>query len=228
MCLRHLANKIRSLFMANPNDFLLNTDYEMDKIVYFKSGEFTDETSFAHNLDFTPLIFGVWSTDADFRSSNTLGQASVDAYVGTPPLSVYTNEKNGTIKIKSRGQDSATTKIYYRIYAFEPPESTKNAPHTSSHAKNFILNTDYNYRKLKKAGVFTSDGEEYIHNLGYYPHVMAWIKYKPDFQDGLLEPFVWASNVTQNYFIITDNKIKVKIEPDWVDKIYWRLYYDET
>ena len=217
--------------MANPTDFLLNTDQEMDKIVYFKSGDFTGETNFDHNLSFTPLIFGVWSTSSDFSNSNPLCTPDISYEPGANnPLGVYAVVRgdNGRIKVKALGDGSDTTKIYYRIYAFEPTDSKNSAPHTSSAAKQFVLNTDYNYRKLKASGTFTQNGEEYQHNLGYIPHVVAWLK---DGQaiGGNLEPFSWASPFTGYYITVTTDKIKLTCPSGgWVDKVYWRIYYDET
>ena len=219
--------------MANPTDFLLNTDYEMDKIVYFKEGEFTGEDIFDHNLNFTPLLFGVWSTDNDFSNSNTIGSTSVSYEPGaTNPLGVYaiSYDYNKHIKIRTVGDGRTTTKIYYRLYAFEPPNSKSSSPHTSSAAKQFILNTDYNYRKLKASGTFTQIGEEYYHNLGYIPHVVAWAKFQTD-DGGEIEPFSWGSLFTGIYMTITPEKIKFSPDVSIYSRdfeIYWRIYYDET
>lgn len=217
--------------MSKPTDFLLNTDYEMDKIVYFKSGEFTGNTEFEHNLSFEPLIFGVWSTDSDFNSSNALCLLSTSSIPGaTDPLGVYAYVRgdNGHIKIESMGDGSANTKIYYRIYAFEPSESHSSAPHTSSAAKQFVLNTDYNYRKLKASGTFTQGSEEYQHNLGYIPHVEAWIKWS-SYLGGDLDHLNWASKFNDIYLTVTTEKIQLSpIRSGIIDKIYWRVYYDET
>ena len=216
--------------MAKPTDFLLNTDYEMDKIVYFKSGEFTGSTEFEHNLSFIPLIFGVWSTDSDFSSSNALCHPDNSIIPGeTTPLGVlaYVSSDNN-IRILAQGENSATTKIYYRIYAFEPPESHSSAPHTLSAAKQFILNTDYNYRKLKASGTFTQGGEEYQHNLGYIPHIEAWIKW-PSYLGGEPEPLNVANIYSNIYITVTTEKIKLSdFRSGLIDKIYWRVYYDET
>lgn len=231
MCLRRLANKIRSLFMANPKDFLLNTDYEMDKIVYFKEGEFTGSADFEHNLSFEPLIFGVWSTNSDFSSSNALCLPATSNIPGAvDPLGVYAyvSGSNGHIKIESMGENSGTTKIYYRIYAFEPQDSHNSAPHTSSQAKEFVLNTDYNYRKLKASGTFTQANEEYKHGLGYIPHVEAWIKWST-YLGGDLDHLNWASNFNKIYITVTPDKIKLSpVGANIIEKIYWRIYYDET
>lgn len=236
MCLTHLANKIRSLFMSDPRNFLLNTDYEMDKIIYFKQGDFTNEVEFPHNLNFAPLIFGVWSTDEDFSSSNTLGVQPIGSYdPDKTPLCVAAMvigdidapDSESKINLRAVGKNSATTKIYYRIYAFAPPEYKGATPTTSSKARQFILNTDYNYRKLKASGVFNNAGEEYVHNLGYLPHVMAWEKNESGNEFWIM-PLV-RSNPNNFRLEITNNKIKLQFTTSYIfEKLYWRLYYDET
>ena len=58
--------------MENPNNFLINTDYPLDMIIYYKFYELTTNGSSSqtvtipHGLGFTPLLFGVWSTTPDF------------------------------------------------------------------------------------------------------------------------------------------------------------------
>ena len=218
--------------MSNPTDFLLNTDYEMDKIVYFKSGEFTGSTEFEHNLSFEPLLFGVWSTDSDFSSPNALclqDRSMVPGAVDPLSLEAYVRGDNGHIRIYADGENSGNTKIYYRVYAFEPNGSRGVAPHTSNSAKQFVLNTDYNYRKLKASGVFTTGGEEYAHNLGYIPHVEAWFKWS-SYLGGDLIQLNWASKFNGIYITVTEDKIKLApiTNPNIFDKVYWRVYYDET
>lgn len=221
--------------MANPTDFLLNTDYEMDKIVYFKEGEFTEETEFNHGLNYIPLVFGVWSTDKSFSSTNTLGVQPYGSYdPNTTPLcvSISVNGSIGdpdsatTIELSSKGKDSATTKIYYRIYAFAPPDYKGNTATTSSKAHQFILNTDYNYRKLKSSGKFTQNGDEYVHNLGYCPHVMAWERASSD-NSFWVTPLVYSSPGKFG-LEITNQKIRLILNSStFFDELYWRMYYDE-
>ena len=215
--------------MADPKDFLLNTDYEMDKIAYFASGNFTGTTSFQHNQKFTPLVFGVWSTDQDFSSSNPLGSVAADPDPNAnEPLSVEITADSNTITLTSYGENKSTTNVHYRVYGFEPPESHESAPHTSNNAKKFILNTDYNYRKLKASGVFTQNNKEYSHNLGYIPHVMAWVKFQPGFVNGATMPLISASDFTEIYVTVTTNKIIASFPSNFIEKVYWRVYYDET
>ena len=62
---------------VDPREFLLNTDYEMDKIIYFKEGKVNNpinnyETiSIPHNLGFAPLIFGVCSFNSSFTNTRS-------------------------------------------------------------------------------------------------------------------------------------------------------------
>ena len=234
MCLMHLVNKIRSLFMAKPTDFLLNTDYEMDKIVFFKEGEFIGEEVFPNTLGFAPLLFGVWSTDKDFSTSNTIGVQPYGAYGSANPVFVtamvsgHIGEpiSNSAIGIGAN-QGTYEGKIYYRLYGFAPPDYKGSTPKTASHSKQFILNTDYNYRKLKASGTFSQANEEYVHNLGYIPHIMAWEENSTE-SDWWITPAVFFA---PNKFgiEITDTKIKLILESSsFFDKIHWRLYYDES
>lgn len=219
----------------NPNDFLLNTDYEMDKIILVKTGDYIGSKNIDHGLKFSPLIFGVWSTDPDFVSGNTLGPyVSAEPIPGfyTPPLGVSIVALNDHIEIISHGENADTTKIYYRIYALAPDGTNVTTPATSKHANQFVLNTDYNYRKLKAKGTFTQENESFAHNLGYKPQVMAWIKYAEI--EGIttgqeIEPITDISLFTNFYLKVTDTTIGVGEFPfGLIDKIYWRIYYDEA
>ena len=212
----------------NPRDFLLNTDYEMDKIIYFKDGNFTGSTELQHGLSFTPLVFGIWSTDSNFSSVNTLGVVDSGSEAGyTPVLGVSCSATSNKITLTSSGENSGSTKIYYRVYAFEPSGSLATIPSTSDEANTFIMNTDYNYCKLKATGEFTSSGQEYAHNLGYIPQVMAWVKYRLDSSG--TQPITFGSNYTNFKIIVTTDKIKIdNIQSPFVEKIYWRVYYDQA
>lgn len=214
---------------VNPRDFLLNTDYELDKIIYFKEGNFIGNTEFQHELSFTPLVFGVWSTDSNFSSVNTLGVADPSTEAGyTPFLGVECSADSSAIKLVASGENSGSTRIYYRVYAFEPTDSQADTPTTSNNANTFILNTDYNYCKLKATGEFTQSGQEYQHNLGYVPQVMAWVKTTPTY-GSTIQPITFASNYTNFKIIVTTNKIRIEnILSPFVEKVYWRLYYDQA
>ena len=237
MCLTHLVSKIRSIMaQINPKDFLLNTDYELDKIIFVKTGDFVSSTEFSYNLNFTPLIFGIWSTSSDFSSANILGpQITAEPIPGlyTPPLTVGCRALPDKIKLTAIGEGADSTRIYYRLYGFAHPNSNSNVPTTSNLAHSFSLNTDYNYRKLKEAGEFTSGGQTYQHNLGYLPQVMAWFQYKEvglsDYDYGI-EPITDASPTNGYQLEVTTTYIKVPSNFPFslIDKVMWRVYYDEA
>lgn len=215
--------------MANPEDFLLNTDYEMDKIVLVKTGSFTSTEEIDHGLSYTPLVFGVWSTDENFDNVNTLGWTDSSPQVGyTPALSVECYATSTKIKLTSAGNTNNDT-LYYRVYGFAPDGANYNSPKTSTKASQFILNTDYNYLKLYKTGEFTTPNEEFKHNFGYIPQVMAWAEMNIG-GETRIQPLEVASEYTDFGIIVTDQMIKAKslIVPGTVDKLYWRIYYDKS
>lgn len=209
--------------MANPNDFLLNTDYELDKVVLFHEGQFTSSTSFSHKLPFTPLIFGVWSTDKDFYSVNPInGELDSSSEPGyTPTLSVRGVATTTSVQLTSAGNNNQV--LYYRVYAFEPSDSKKPVQPTASRARKFVFNTDYNYCKLMRAGVFTHAGESFEHKLGYVPQVIAW---QQDNGTKNIRPLTIASETTNYGLRVTSTRLTCGSAIP--GNVYWRVYYDEA
>lgn len=180
---------------VNPNDFLFNSDYELDKIVYFHEGTHTAASSgnfifFPTGLNFVPLCFGVWSTTSDFSQPIRMTNTNHGFYglTNTPSVTLISSSSDKTIFLTfSSFPDN--TKVYYRIYGFAPSNYTGDAPETSSNASSFILNTDYNYRKLYQKGRVKSTPKSSTpsqfdtlvvnHNLGYIPQIMAWEELAP-------------------------------------------------
>lgn len=213
---------------VNPDDFLLNTDFEMDQIILAKTGDFIGTVEIPHSLQYAPLPFGIWSTDENFSTVNSIGVSDPGSYPGyTKRLGVDCVSFSDKILLKASGDGSNTTKIYYRLFAFEPDNIRKTAPHTANFANQFILNTDYNYRKILATGVFTQSGQEYEHNLGYIPQIMAWGDYTEFGSGHGIEPILYASNYTNAKITVTPTKIKVG---DLLtnEKTYWRIYHDKA
>ena len=214
--------------MSNPNDFLLNTDYEMDKIILVETGSTIGDKNVLHTLGAALLAFGVWSTDPDFNTVNTIGVTDISldpAY--TPRLGVDCESLSEKIHLFVSGDGSDTTTIYYRIYCFAPPNSNINAHKTSNLSNTFILNTDYNYRKLMATGTFTQENQEFEHNLGYLPQVMAWDDTSGTSFGRGIYPYVYSSHFTGSTITVTSTKIKCnKLLAG--EKIYWRIYHDKA
>lgn len=202
---------------VDPRDFLLNTDYEMDKIVYFKEGELNSgqyDIDIPHNLKFTPLIFGVCAFKSDFSDSRSVPYQQITANT-TISFTALANVTN--IRLSYTGSNNPG-KIYYRIYAFEPTDSHAKVGGTSKNAKQFILNTDYNYCKLYKAGI-TTGATTLKHNLGYLPQVLAWRT-----ANGWTSPveFAYESDSSQNVVVKTDSVVFPGAN------FHYRIYYDEA
>lgn len=169
--------------MTDPRNFLLTTDYPLDKIVYLASGltNFTGfgDYSFDHNLPFTPLTALSWSYAADFSVSyfNNGGPLSSNPY--TVRDQYITCEANDAqITLRSYGPNTMTN-VYYRIYGFMPTDVEASVSATANIADNFVLSTDYNYPKLILNSYFDYAANVTIntaiaHNMGVIPTVICW------------------------------------------------------
>ena len=119
---------------VDPRDFLLNTDYEMDKIILFKSGTINAgqyDVRIQHGLSFAPLIFGVFAYTDDFSGPRPMPYQYI-----TPELTIdvglYSDPTNLYLSYHNSSGTPAT--IYYRIYAFEPSDSRSSITPTSGFA----------------------------------------------------------------------------------------------
>lgn len=180
---------------ANARNFLINSDYPIDQIIYIYSGsvlipafDFNDVT-IPHGLPFTPLPMGQWSTTSDFSVSYEISSGPL----GGTPYTVNTGiEANATNIIFSNNNNTGSPiTVYYRIYAFQPSNASGDSPHTKSQDADFIFSSDYNYTKLLSSGVTGTLGAgaatAVTHSLGYYPQVMAWKE-----KTGVITPLVFA------------------------------------
>ena len=207
---------------VDPRDFLLNTDYEMDKIVYFNTGSLNSgsSTSIQHNLGFIPLVFGVCSFNSDFSDPRTIPYN----YQLQSDYVTFSATADGTnINLSFNTANGSPGAIYYRIYAFEPSNSAATIAPTNNHASQFILNTDYNYCKLCKKGIIDSDGSV-SHNLGYIPQVLAWSE-----SGGVITPIdesTPSDPITNQptQVIVTTSSITFQN----IGKAHYRIYYDEA
>ena len=245
--------------MANPNDFLLNTDYEMDKIIYFYEGKIVDDGQHYVNIsiddNFLPLVFGVWSYNKDFSDCHTFGFKG--AYIDYAIFEGYLT-KNVELSAQQHidGNGNKTTHIvldretisgdfYVRIYGFEPEDSHRNLAATSGHASTFILNTDYNYRKLFKKGKVELvknpdqttgyDPMTIPHNLGYKPQVMIWIEDVSQSGDGgefhNINWGDWQTMDSDSGLQVNNNDITyypTMFQGTDVRYLHYRIYYDEA
>ena len=216
--------------MTDARNFLINTDYPMDKIVYMTSGSMTvpDGTSdtiplVAHYLPFTPLPYIIWSNTSDFTVSFTRTD-DVTYPSGTYQLYSVSSNANNINIIRFNSTGSSKT-IYYRIFCYAPYNANidSSVPVISSLADNFVMNTDYNYLKLLYEGIITSS-TPFTHNLGYIPTVLAWKNHL-----GTITPVSQATSSTlggAGVYITTSQLIYDTYVGD-EDEIYYRIYLDD-
>ena len=174
--------------MANLNRFVFNSDYPMDKIVYFSYGSTTipaksgstngtKTITIAHGLPFTPLLLAVCATNEAYTDTRTFEPVPDTWGMNV----VQANATSITIKFEN-GLTSAKT-VYYRVYGLIPKNATQEAGKNSRQSSALIFVTE-DLDTTHVANVNVTHGfKEYQgqasrieveHNLGYSPYVVYW------------------------------------------------------
>lgn len=236
--------------MPNVDHFRLDSDYPMDKIVYFKQGTFTPSNGsfqFTHGLSFTPLLFGVISKNSDFSEAYSFNTPMVEKHTFEYPFSIssitlFSNNTNVYFWIGDNAQAELTGTWYYRVYGFSDESLSVVANETSTSGGNLILNSDYNYYRLYETGTLDWNGSQsrtVNHNLGYRPFVLTWGRVKYATQN-------FPADITQTYYTyntgdsnshgiyvdttkITFDCMSNQLFPTtYYDKIWYRIYANEA
>ncbi|MBO1267092.1 hypothetical protein [Arthrobacter cavernae] len=178
---------------ANPttsNNFLVTTDYPLDKVVVGGTANFTVPANttgvgrLAHKLPFAPLMMGSYSLTSDYAVLYGLNTAPVSL---SPALRLYDyivniNSDANDIIFSGENYTGSPITFYVRYYGLEPSTVDADLLRTQSNVDNFQLNTDYNYTKLYLSDYFeypsspstTSVTTIIPHGLGRVPQVMTW------------------------------------------------------
>lgn len=222
--------------MTNPRNFLLNTDYPLDKVVYITTGSIvvpngtnSTLTLVAHSLPFTPLPMLQWSNTADFTITNEFRDSQYNSNSFTTGVGQYYNvTANGTnIYIDRYNFSGSSQTVYYRISCFAPSNASVDSlvPFTSTSGSEFILNTDNNYMKLGFSGILTTVANTFTHNIGYAPRAFIWGN-----SGGFLTRLVSAQELGGGAGTagvhITPTQL-VWLSPSTYTEIHYRIYYDE-
>lgn len=169
---------------ANARNFLLNSDYPLDKVILLKTGQVSlggypsyQQVVIPHGLPFTPLVTGNWSTFSDFSVAYefTLGPiANPLRNLFLYATAIRADATNIIIDFTNFGDPAVT--LYYRVFGFQPSDSNAVIAPTAVLSDNLTFSSDYNYAKLLLAGKsVVPDGIIVIpHNLGYMPQVLGW------------------------------------------------------
>lgn len=208
----------------------LSTDYPLDKIIYITTGSFSIpgndfvDLPIAHNLSFTPLMDGTYSTTPDFSISYDVGSGSPYASsTGFFAISNYIDADATNVNFHAINYTPSTVTVYYRFFGLMPSNVNALASFTSSTADDFVLNTDYNYTKLLYAGI-TSTDITITHNLGYRPQVVIWGEVagtitKIRFSD--------VNNPDPPYLVkVTNTNVQINMSSSGVYACHYRIYLD--
>lgn len=169
--------------MANAEKFLFDSDYPMPYLTYFGTTtqtvggmEYYKTAQIAHNLPFTPLLIGQWSTSADFSISYDLAMSIPQFLGGQPSIASIVGADSSSIWFDLTNNTGSDVTFYYRLAAFSPP-SYSGMVDAVDGAGNYKFNSDFNYLKIYRQGmtsVSSSTVATIAHDLGYVPQSRIW------------------------------------------------------
>lgn len=238
--------------MPDFRDFRISSEQPTDLIVGFWEGRTSFEWkqySFNHTLGFAPLCIGFWSDTEDFTEPIPFSIAQGINYMDptthvSRPLFESVSLIVTTTSMIFNSKFASDRDVYYRIYAFMPTDLDLSVATTSQLASRYILNSDWNYRKIYMAGdmeltLDTSTRRTALpvtisHNLGYRPQVMVWIGNS----QGTVQELSYAQTEYRNIQRF-ENSIEVSnsdivVTAPWpqsagvAPKLYYRIYLDEA
>lgn len=234
MCLWRFLKKI-----MDPRNFVYTSDYPTTSIVW-KAEVFVSRNDrsakIPHNLPFTPLIMGVWSTNSNFVPAYDIA----DEYGDFDPVNGYTmlnrcDADEETVNLNIQNNGSANNDVYFRLFAYAPPDYNGYVPAVDD-ATRFIINTDYIVPKVVKEGVITHDSYnmeavDVYHNLGYIPQARTW-SVGPNWVGAVgqcTEPTrsqFWWNGVNDDGAEIDSEKLRLHVSRP--GKYYYHIYGDQA
>lgn len=200
--------------MGKLSSFIANSDYPFDMITYYKeysvtmNDQATQTITFAHNLPYKPLLFGVFSKTPDFASSYTLNNAPLSS------ISVSSDSTNIRLYRTDSFSLWKNKKIYFRIYGFAPITWTGDCAPTARTSSNLLLDTDRQYCPLVCAGAvhpYLSSGAD-VPTVAYYldkgyteitGNRMTIDLVYDDVDD--LTAMIWLENLTTGYVMTSES-----------------------
>ena len=230
--------------LANAKNFLINSDYPLDKVVYMTNGSVAvpasnyNDISISHGLGFAPLVSAIYSTSStfDIAYEYNSGQVNTDLTIPSPFMYSTSDTSDATsIVLRHTNHSASPVTLYYRVYAFMPTTASADVSFTASAADNFTLGSDYNYTKLIASGVtayssVVSSTEVIPHGLGYKPQVMAWVENSVGVVSKTFTS-ITDTGVLYGSGVIVDDTNVTYIRPDFTggnaERLHYRIYADE-
>ena len=216
--------------MTDARNFLLNTDYPIDKISgYYEGSETvlaggTSAPTVTHGLGYRPLYFMKWSTTPDFSISyDELGVSTINN------LSFNAQTSNTTLFLFAGNNTASTVTFYYRVVYFMPPDVDLDAPITAPDLESLQFSTDFNYTKIFAEGINASATGTINHNLGYYPQVEVWYIRASDSRCvHVVATQVYSVGASEPVCEVTTSSIILSDPGGIVSSWYYKVYVDET
>lgn len=223
-----------------PNDYQINTNYPIDKIVFLKELSFKlddnglFEQKVAHGLQSIPFSNAVISFD-NWQTTYQAGTSRMARQYYSEEFNVYSDNTNVTVSgmFSEHTGENALVRMWGVFDS--TTDATANPTRQLSNNK-FVLNSRYNYLKLVKDGIIdVSDGvnREIKHGFGYMPIVELWaesaydnlgFRYynRPDVFD--------SSDLVGQAFCVTRDKLIFRTGGDVlkIKRFYYRMYADEA
>lgn len=188
--------------VTNLDRFMFNSDYPMDKIVFYKQEAITIPAksggvngtltvTIPHYLQFIPLPMAVWAEDADFSDTRTLEPFPYN--IGMKSIKADATY----ITVTFESSKNTATSAYLRVYGLLPQNSIYEVAPTARQSSKLVFDTDKVYAPLIFSGIITTDfdtdniakvnvshgykeltataGRVIVeHNLGNYPFMVLW------------------------------------------------------
>lgn len=225
-------------------DFIFNSDYPVDKIVWLEQGTATTDAggvirkTIPHNLLATPFVKGVYSYD-DWQTTWMFGSVKIvelayDVYseLGADDTNVYVSID---LFNTATGTPLANTTVKYKIWGVwneSDTYSTEAQATAGQGSTKFLFNTDYNYPRLVMEG-YLDKGKTAAYNLDNIPYCDLWA-----YQNMIIDLNNTTKKVWMNwrrdgfgiiyddleYITITTTGITLRNASQSPDKIYYRVY----
>lgn len=229
--------------------FLLTSDYPSPFFAYKLTTQLTvplgeyfnaAHVYIKHNLPYTPLLVGQWSTNSNFNPAYDISN-DMPIWVGSEPeLAISIGADSTYVRISASHTRSSAQTFYFRLFAMLPPDYAGDVTTTVSDSTKFYLDSEANYPKILNTGSVTLNyraSANIAHNLGYLPQMRLWkeLTASPfdDYQTTYTIVSPWCSQTTEyglygasvgtSNITIANNPISLA-----QSKFYYQIYADEV
>lgn len=224
------------------SDFLINTYYPIDKVIFAQSitrtvpqaTNMSESVLFTinHSLGFAPLCTGVFSFDG-WATSYAFGNGpyffNTSFMQNMMEIGAIVESTSTQIRVMAINWGSSKT-VEFRIVGLAPSSTPDGMPAYNSQ-DDFMLNSDYNYMKIIDMGTRsrTTVGTSTVnHGLGYPPQALVFSEFGGIIRRVSSENFIGVTGIATEasvdsdnlYLTVVDNFAGINV------KMHYRIYAD--